>query len=185
MKKKTIIIIMCIIGFLLVVSGVSIIVYNQIHEKNVENRKIEKKILEEYEVFREKVDAFTGSRNIYHDEVTVNLFPESVEEEYENWMTAIEQYTNSIDEVENVSNNLKELCVNKYYSNEDVNNKCAAFVIAYETAINYYTKDILSFNETIDEYHNVSVNGKKEIINYELKYNYTDINSDGNFVGKN
>lgn len=185
MKKKTIIIIISIIGFLLVVGGVSIIVYNQIHEKNVENRKIEKKILEDYEVFREKVDMFTQTRTIYHDEVIVNLFPESVEEEYESWITTIEQYTTSINEVESSSDNLKELCVNKYYSNEDVNNKCKSFVIAYETAINYYTKDIIAFNETIDEYHKVSLESKKGIINYELKYDYTDINADGNFVGKN
>ncbi len=184
MKRKTLAIIISIIGFLLVVSGVTYFVYDNLHQKNEANKNMENSIIKDYEVFREKVDAFTQSRTTYHDNVIVNLFTETVESDYEKWLPILEEYTSSVDDVENSSSNLKDLCVNHYYSNEDIKNKCQSFVIAYETTMNYYTKDIMAFNETIKQYHTTVTNSNENMKEYELKYNYTDINADGNFVGK-
>ena len=184
MKKKNLAFIILVICFLLIVSGVTYFVYDNLHEKKVENEKIENSILKDYEVFREKVDDFTLNRATYHDEVLMNLFIETVESDYDKWIPILEEYTSSVDAVENASNNLKDLCVNHYYSKEDIKNKCQSFVIAYETTMNYYTKDILSFNDILEQYRTTAINSNENLNDYELKYNYTDINKDGNFVGK-
>lgn len=184
MKNKKIAIVILIVGILLIASGSALGIYTYVSENKEKTRKYEKNILDKYEEFKIKADSFNEVRTTYYNEVAKNLYPESVKEEYANWVTVLKNYTESIEQVEKSSDVLKQECVNKYHSNDDVKNKCQAFVIAYETVMNYYTKDIESFNETIQTY--VANNGNDEKIqSYESKYSYTDINSDGKFIGKN
>lgn len=183
MKNKKLAVFALVVGILLIVAGLSVGIYTYINKNNEENKKYEDTILKEYDNFKVNTDTFNDMRSTYYNDVAKNLYPESVEEEYEKWVEVLKSYTESIDKVENSSNELKEECVNKYHSNEEIKNKCESFVIAYETVMNYYTKDIISFNETIDAYLN-DVENEEKIKNYESKYNYTDINADGKFIGK-
>lgn len=183
MKNKKLAVFALIVGILLIIIGLSVGIYTYINKNKEENKKYEETILKEYETFKTNTDTFNDMRTAYYNDVAKNLYPESVEEEYENWMEVLKNYTDSIDKVESSSNKLKEECVNKYHSNEDIKNKCESFVIAYETVMNYYTKDIISFNETINAYLD-DAEDEEEIQSYELKYDYTDINVDGKFIGK-
>lgn len=185
MKNKGIAVIICIIGILLIIGGLSFGCYNYINKQNQESKEIENKVLLEYNTFKENVESFNEMRSkTYYNEVASNLYVESVELEYESWLEILNRYTELVDKVEDSSAFLKENCVNKYYSDGNVKNKCDSFVIAYETTINYYTKDIISFNEMITTYLK-EVNEEKENIKlYEQGYNYTDINLDGKFIGK-
>lgn len=173
-----------IVGILLVIIGISLTVFKVTNNDSKNKKEKENKILEEYEKFRNKVDSFNSSRDDYYNKVAKNLYPESVENNYKNWISTLDVYTKATDEVEEGSSYLKENCVNKYYSNNDVKNKCEAFVIAYETAINYYTKDVYAFNDNLNLYRRNNINSNSNIIDYELKYNYVDIDSDGKFWGK-
>lgn len=173
-----------IVGILLVIIGISLTVFKVTNNDSKNKKEKENKILEEYEKFRNKVDNFNSSRDDYYNKVAKNLYPESVENNYENWISTLDVYTKATDGVEEGSSYLKENCVNKYYSNNDVKNKCDAFVIAYETAINYYTKDVYAFNDNLNLYRRNNINSNSNIIDYELKYNYVDIDSDGKFWGK-
>ena len=185
MKNKKLAIVVLVVGALLIAGGLSVGIYAYINKTNQDNKKIEEAILKDYTIFRENVESFNEFRgDTYYTEVVKDLYPESVESDYENWIEVLNNYTGAVDRIEGSSNSLKEHCVNKYYSDENIKNKCDSFVIAYETAINYYTKDIMDFNETIETYLNQVESPLDNVKTYELKYNYTDINSDGNFVGR-
>lgn len=173
-----------IVGILLVIIGISLTVFKVTNNDSKNKKEKENKILEEYEKFRNKVDNFNSSRDDYYNKVAKNLYPESVENNYENWISTLDVYTKATDEVEEGSSYLKDNCVNTYYSNNDVKNKCDAFVIAYETAINYYAKDVYAFNDNLNLYRRNNINSNINIIDYELKYDYVDIDSDGKFWGK-
>lgn len=185
MKNKKLALFTLIIGILLIVVGFSISVYIYLNQKNENNKQIEDTILKAYEVFKTNTESFDDIRSTYYNDVAKALYPESVETEYEKWYEILNQYTESVDKVEKSSSELKQHCINRYYSNSDVKNKCDSFVIAYETVINYYTKDIIAFNEIIDTYLENAEESKDKIKTYELKYDYTDINLDGKFIGKN
>ena len=136
--------------------------------------------------FIKKVESFNERRSSYYSEVASNLFTETVEDSYDDWILILDKYTESVDAVNDSSSFLKENCVNKHYSNSDIMNKCDAFIIAYETVINYYTKDILSFNDVIEEFRREKDlnDNDTNFKNYVSKYQYVDINSDGEFIGK-
>lgn len=182
MNKKIVAIVFTIMGILLIISGLSLIVYKQLNGNN--NKDKESNILKEYEIFKNKVENFNTIRDSYYNVVAKNLYPESVETDYDDWVEYLDKYTKATDEVNNVSTNLKNNCVNFYYSNKDVNNKCQSFIIAYETTINYYTKDVLAFNENLNLYRRNSYNNNKDVKDYDLKYDYVDIDSNGKFYGR-
>lgn len=186
MKRKNIIaVIICVFGILLIIGGLTLTCFADIKKKNDKNRKMENEILAKYDIFKKNAESFNDFRSkTYYNEVSKNLYIESVESDYTSWIKVIEHYTDTVDKVEESSNFLKNNCVNKYYSNESVRNKCDAFVIAYETTINYYTKDIMYFNELISSYLKTLEKESETIKLYEYKYNYMDINSDGKFIGK-
>lgn len=171
-----------VLGIILILLGISIPVYKSIFSSNQEAKEQAKIITRDYETFKEEVDLFNEERIAYYQEVVDNLYVESVENEYQDWSKRVASYSNSVDQVEQSSENLKELCV-KYYSDKELSNKCKSFVIAYETVMNYYTKDINAYNDIIGAYNN-SVEDYKKLEIFPSKYNYTDINEDGNFIGK-
>lgn len=184
MKKRKIGLVLLIIGIVLIIGGITSYIYINIIRDNNEQKRMENTILEDYEVFKTKTESFNTIRTNYSNDIVNDLFVENVEDNYDKWIEETNQYTKIVDEIENVSNNLKELCVNKFYSNKDVSNECTSFIISYETIMNYYTRDINNLNKTIDEYNNLKEKNKEEKELYNLKYNYTDINEDGKFVGK-
>lgn len=179
MKKKVVIItlsVLIVIGLVIC----TLLIIKKLDENKKAKKEIETKIVENYQIFRAKVEDFNEERKIYSNAVASDLFKESAYK-YEEWIKEIDKYTTAIKEVEKVSSYLKDNCVNKLYSKQDIKNKCDAFVIAYETAFNYYVKDMISFNESIEEF-NKELKEKYEKI--ELEYEYVDINKDGKFYGK-
>ena len=183
MKNKNLIISLLITTVIILVIGLSFIVYNNMKQEKEEKKQLENTIVTNYENFRNKTDSFNQARNTYFEEVGSGLFLESVEEDYEEWIKVLDQYTDAIDEVENSSKDLKNLCIDQEYTDENLRNKCASFAIAYETAINYYTKDMIEFNNLIQDYQKED-GSKKEIQEYTYQYEFTDVNSDGEFFGR-
>lgn len=185
MKKKNIAVLVLILGIVLIVIGI-LFVYKEITDMNKEKKEIENNISDNHEKFRGKVDEFEKIRSTYYSDVVNDLYPETVKDNYKDWLIVLNNYTDIVDEVEKNSSYLKKHCINKFYSNKDIKNKCDAFVIAYETVFNYYTKDIISFNSVINEYYTQNEINKEEseIKEFELKYDYIDINTDGEFKGK-
>ena len=176
MKKKVVYILIAFIVLIVIATGIFLI-YKKIDKNNKEKKQIEEKIISSYTTFNEKKEIINSERKVYLLQIESNMSSETLEE-YENWINEVNNYTVNLDNVEQASKYLKEKCIDTTYKNQDVQIVCDQFISAYETAINYYVKDIISFNETLK---NVSNGSKPE---FELKYNYTDINKDGKFVGK-
>ncbi len=179
MKKNTLIIIISIIVGLAVI-GTSVMVYLKIDKDNKKKKEVEKNIVSKYDSFREKVEDFNSQRKIYSIQVEADMFEETLSN-YEKWIEELEKYTKTLENIEKESDYLKENCIGTFYSNQDVKNKCEAFIIAYETAFNYYVKDILSFNTTLEV---INTEAKEEYKKYDSDYKYVDINKDGKFFGK-
>ncbi len=176
MKKKVVYILIAFIVLIVIATGIFLI-YKKIDKDNKEKKQIEEKIISSYTTFNEKKEIINSERKVYLLQIESNMISETLEE-YENWINEVNNYTVNLDNVEQASKYLKEKCIGTTYKNQDVKNTCDQFISAYETAINYYVKDIISFNEILK---NISSGSKSE---FELKYNYTDINKDGKFVGK-
>jgi len=187
MKKRKFAIIILVLAVVLISSGIGIFVYKEMSQSKKNKQEIENNIIKKHNQLEDKINAFNDIREKYYSDVNNNLYPESVESEYKNWLVVLDEYTSKVDEFEEASAYLKENCVNKFYSNKDVSNKCKAFVIEYETVINYYTKDIEAFNNNLNLYrtNNKIDEEESEIKNYSSRYNYIDIDTDGEFKGKN
>lgn len=182
MKRKLPIVIL-IVGVLLIVAGITFGFYKEFNDAKKEKQELEERIINDYKAFEKEIEKFNEVRSTYYTDVDDNLYQETVEDEYNDWIEVLDKYTESVDNVENTSVYLKEKCVGQNYSNQDIVNKCQSFIIAYETVMNYYTKNINDFNKVINEYLDDNEDNE-EIKVYESKYNYTDIDDDGKFYGK-
>lgn len=183
MKSGKICKILLVVGIILILSGLVVGIYYKKKINFQEKEKKEAGIIENYDLFKTKIESFNKEREKYYTEVVNDLYVENVEDSYENWVEILDNYTIIIDDVENASTTLKKECIEYVTNNQDIKNKCKAFIIAYETAMNYYVKDIELFNNTISNYNDK--NEKKTLDEYKGKYEYTDIDYDGNFYGKN
>lgn len=180
MKNKKLSITFIIIGLLLIIIGSILIIIDKIDKS--EKIKLENKnaININYDIFKEKIDVFTKERSNVKNNVLSDMFVETVAN-YDDWVVALESYKKSIDDSIDNSSTLKDLCLNKKYSDTEGKTKCDSFIIAYETAVNYYTKDIVEFNKNIDEFNN-SLDNKLE--NFESGYEFIDLDDDGKYIGK-
>ena len=80
---------------------------------------------------------------------------------------------------------LKDKCVDVLYPDVSVNNKCEAFVIGYEKAINSYVSDIKKYNENIKDYNDVLEETDTKIEEVKLTVDYIDVDGDRKYLGKN
>ena len=180
MKHFKLAIFLLIVGILLVVCGNSLLVFKLMDNKKENEEKFVKTVDEKYNLLKKDIESFNKVREQYDTKVSANLFIETIDE-YSNWIKEIDSYTKVINKIDKDSKYLKDNCVNKTYTDKETNNKCSAFVIAYESSINLYVNDITEFNKKIEEFKK-EIDDEK-IVEYDLKYKLTDINKDGKFEG--
>jgi len=183
-KKK--IIICVVLGILLVFLGITFSVISILNEEKKDTQKKQDEIREKYRGFKEAADHFTEARKEYQTVISEDLYVESVEEEYEEWMEVFKNYQEVVDKVIENSKSLDKLCVGKKYPDQTVMANCQAYMINYETVMNYFVKDVEAFNEFMETYYTDYKGDKEKYPTYELqeKYHYIDINDDGKFIGK-
>ena len=185
-KKKGIILI--IISILLIFIGVIVSVITSMNESKKEMDTKIQSIEESYNVFQPLTEDFQAQRKSYVQTVVVDLFYESVEENYTVWIDEIKEYHQVVDKIIGAAQPLNELCIGQEYIDGDTINRCNAYINNYETVMNYFVKDMNEFNEFLEEYKtSYETENNSEIISYKLdseKYNYVDVNDDGKFIGK-
>lgn len=180
MNIKKIAIVALIMAVALIVTGNSILVYNLMQKEKIDLKKISASVKKDYSLFKKDIESFNKKREEYDEKVASNLFLETIEE-YDNWVEIINSYTKTINKIDEDARTLKEKCINKAYTDEDLKNKCSAFIIAYEESINSYVKDITGFNKEVS---NIKIKlNEDNISEYEISYDYVDINSDGITAG--
>ena len=156
-------------------------------EDQKNTKKTMKLILDNYENFNNRVEEFSDFRNKFY-EMKEDIYLDTLSEKADEFNKMIEEYADSIKEVEKASKNLKGNCKIKY-GDVNTNSKCTTFKANYEAAHNYYISDIKSYNEMIDDYNkktkdetNQSTEVKKG--EYPVYKKYIDFDNDGEYFGK-
>lgn len=184
MSKKNIIIVAVIVTVLVFLGGL-VFVINQIQKQNEAKEKREKELRENYKEFNEYASLFSDKRLEYTESVIENLYYESVKSDYDKWIDVLKSYNELVDNILKTAKPLEKLCVSQVYSDKELQNNCDAYIINYETVMNYFVKDVEEFNSFITDYN--SENEDDQVDTYALdadKYNYLDVNDDGKFIGK-
>lgn len=185
MKNKKVTIVLAIIAVVIVFVVSLVLVVNSLNKKAEEEKKNGNNVDKYYVNFKENVDKFISVRDKYYEVVIDDLYEESVGEDYDDWLVELDNYKNLVDSIIDSAKPLKNLCVNKTYSDEKVNNKCVAYVKNYETVMNCFVDDISEYNNFINDYlkKNKKSNAKAYDLNSKI-YNYIDLDGDKQFTGK-
>lgn len=187
--KNKLALILLILGLLLLASGGALLVVNGFKDEKEDLTKTMNIIVDDYEIFRKKVETFSTLREKIYNEVMNTQYYTDVYTNYNADIQQLKQYENAVTEIENVSKNLKNSCIGKSFSDQDVINKCNAFIINYEQSINYFINDIDRFNSRIKDYNTwltTQTNTQYQTLaEYNATYkDYVDVNNDKNFSGK-
>lgn len=167
MKKKTVIISILLIILLIV----GLFIYKNSNKDS--SKDLEEKIKKNYTAFDLDLENFINTWLLYSKNVKVELSSNNIDN-YVIWIKELDEYKKTLDNLYNNSKYLKESCVKDELS-PSVKSLCESFINNYETSINHYVNDINEFN-------NFAVNNGLGI--YDNKYQYVDLNQDGEFKGK-
>lgn len=185
--KKVVVIVVISIMILLGIVGGTYKVIATMNEDKKELDATQEKINKEYEEFKAQADKFTDSRKVYQTTVVENLYIESVEEEYEIWMQSFANYKATVDAILEETKEIHGLCVGKEYPDSEVMTNCSSYMTNHETVMNYFVKDVDSFNEFMEDYYKDYQGDREKTPPYEIDttvYKYVDINDDGIFIGQ-
>ncbi len=174
-----------LVGTLLVILGAILYFVIEVGKENNNEKKDTSKIVENYNIYKTFAEETSSWRS---ENILGDIFIEEVNENYKDWIEKYSEYKKKLDEHEEKSKELKELCVNKTYNDSDIKSKCDAFVIAYETMVNYYVNDVNNLNKILEEYRssNTIQNKLDNISDFNKgKYDYVDINDNGEYTGMN
>lgn len=189
-----------ILGITFILSGI-IFTFSNIYKENKQQKRDEEQIIIDeiinvYETFRHKTEAFSKKRDSINGDISeYTSYYTGMPENYESMLEELKEYETLVKEVEDAASYLKSNCLNESYSSTDANNKCNAYIINYERTVNSFIGDINFFNSKIDEYNEWAIKENEEL-NENEKYKplekftssyykeYIDINNDGTYLGK-
>lgn len=189
-----------ILGITFILSGI-IFTFSNIYKENKQQKRDEEQIIIDeiinvYETFRQKTEAFSKKRDSINGDISeYTSYYTGMPENYESMLEELKEYETLVKEVEDAASYLKSNCLNESYSSTDANNKCNAYIINYERTVNSFVGDINFFNSKIDEYNEWAIKENEEL-NENEKYKplekftssyykeYIDINNDGTYLGK-
>ena len=182
MKRKAILVF--VVGILLVGIGF-IMSFVKSFAKDVSEQQENIEIIEkEYSNFKDLLQSFNGDREIVYNDVFNNLFIENLEGNYDSWVIILQDYEKTSEKIFEYKSLLQDRCFGINYSDSNIQSKCDSMLISYETANNYFVKDINKWNSFVDSYNNQV----EEIYmrdGFDLKTrNYIDFNDDGEYLGK-
>ncbi len=172
-----------VIGICLIIIGIIVTIVITEKEKMEEDKKLNKEINEKYTSFKEQAEEFTKVKAELDEGLLDNLYFEQVDLKYKEWTKDLDEYTKVVKKVDKYKDYIQSTCVDKELSNKDSKNKCDALVISYETAINYYVKDITKFNDFITEYNNETTTTSDDKDLYMLEFKQIDLNGDLSYSG--
>lgn len=176
--------ILFVIGTLMIISGVATSFVSSFAKEASESKRNAEEIETKYIEFKDILTMLNGERENLHNDVINELSLETVEDDYSTWIDIYEEYKKTIDKIASYKNFIKERCFKVNYMDSNIQSKCDSMMLSYETAINYYVKDLYKFNNFIETYNeNVDEKKQKEFIEL-TEYNYIDFNDDGRYTGK-
>lgn len=189
MKNKTAII-LGLIGLILIIGGGALAVVKGFNGEKENLSKTMNIIVDDYSAFKTKIENFSSLREEIYTDIMNSQYYSEVFEKYNANIEKLTSYEGAVVQIDNVSSNLKKNCTSRKYNDQDITNKCNAFIINYEQSINYFINDINRFNTRIEEYNKwvTTENTNKkytELEKFKSRYtDYVDINNDKISSGK-
>jgi len=199
MKQQYLRLFSFLIGLTFIISGVLFTFVNDYKKDKKKQLDEEIKIAEEidsiYDEFYDKEKELTAFRDDLVEEITIfSQYFQQMPENYESILSKINEYEETIIDIDETSSYLKKAC-QKRYSVSDANDLCDAYYINLEKSINLFVGEIDYFNSKIDEYNEWIITENEsvatlvkyeELEKYEVKKysKYVDLNEDETYLGK-
>jgi len=176
-KNKIIIIILCTLT--LVFTGIGVILFNIVKEKEAINEKIDK-INKDYKELSEVVNTYNEIRTKYID-LTSNFILDKYKDNHEEYVELFTNYNNAINEIDNLVKDISTNC-NYIYKDKNANNICSSYKILYEKLVNLYVGDLLDYNIKLSKYNEYK---NDNIPEFKMVHNdYVDYNNDNVYEGR-
>ena len=109
---------------------------------------------------------------------------ENLESNYDSGVIKLQDYEVTANKIFGYKEFLQDNCSDIIYNDSDVQSKCDSMLISYETANNYFVKDINKWNEFVNNYNNQLEDELYKRSLFDLKRDYIDFNDDGEYLGK-
>ena len=182
MKRHALLV--AVFGVLLVGSGF-ISFFVQSFAKDINDTKENMEIIEDkYNTFKDLLQSFNGDREIVFNDVFNNMFIENLESNYDGWVIKLQDYEMTANKIFAYKEFLIDNCNSIIYNDSDIQSKCDSMLISYETANNYFVKDINKWNEFVNSYNTQLEDELYKRNLFDLNRDFIDFNDDGEYLGK-
>ena len=172
-----------IVGVILVLLGVAIFIISDQNEKIMRDKENSEKIVAGFTNFSDAANTFSNKRLEVYD----TMFQDVILEDYaalkESYDTLFNEYLKTLQDMDEAGKDLKELCPNHTYKDDDVVSKCSSYMTAYETSVNYFIKDMNLYNDQIELYNETAAEPIELYQNNQYS-DYIDFNGDGTYLGR-
>lgn len=185
MHKKTVIIILSVVGgiFLLTCLGIHFINNLKADREAMSKQIVEVKDV--YKVFSGHIDTFNEIRNNLYSSVLDNVYYDTLATTDASVREAFTDYEKEVDGVESVVDKLAKYCDGIYYTDSSIMTKCKSYASVYEQVVNAYVSDVNLYNSIIDTYNESKEEGSAERLTHiETKKKFIDYNKDKKYEGK-
>ena len=170
-------------GFVMIISGCAMLFITSFAKDVSDTKENSEAIQTQYQDFKVLIEEFNSERELVYTNIINELFEDHILEYYDTWKKTLLDYEKIIQKVAGYKDSLEKRCVGILYNDSGLQSKCDSMLISYETAVNYYVKDVDKFNSFIMSYNEgISELDQKEV--FPLNYNYIDFNDDGKYLGK-
>ena len=179
-----------IIGIVFLVFILFVILYLVIVYKNGQNemRSRMKEVEAGYTTFKNHITDYNNARDAIYKEAMQDMLYTTLKEKDAANKLLFQTYEGTVTLLDEDYKKLKDKCMDVLYPNVSVNNKCEAFLLGYEEAINTYVMDIENYNKNIDSYNTYlkDTNNAVEVplVKLEKKKDYIDVDGNHIYQGK-
>ncbi len=182
-KKK----VLWALGIVFLLLVIVVIIYFIIGYRNdqIESKRKIDSVIKSYDVFKGHIDSFNKERDNFYQVVMKDMYYEDLKNNDTKYKEVIANYSITIAPLEEDYKTLKDKCIDVLYPDISVNNKCEAFIIGYEKAINSYVSDIEKYNENIKDYNELLDENGEKLETVKLTVDYIDVDGDRKYLGKN
>lgn len=183
-KKKKVGIIIAI-AFSIIVIGIITYVFIEYSNNQSEIKQRMEMVTELYQEFKEDIGTFNDKRNEIYRIVIQDMYYQTLKEKDNEFKSLYASYEEVVTILDEDYGKLKGKCINVLYPDVSVNNKCEAFVLGYEEAINTYVNDVAIYNKNIQNYNDwATENGQEKLEKFNTEKDYIDVNGDRIYKGK-
>lgn len=184
MKKVSII--LFIMGFLLIFSGLGVGFISDLNKDREETLIRMEDVKNEYKNFSNSVDSFNDIRNSLYLTVFEDVYFDTMASNDATVKQTFTDYETSVNGVKDTVEKLSNLCGDIYFFNDSVNEKCKSFSSVYEQIVNAFVSDVALYNDNILQYNQYQsdLGTNNTLENYVTEKKYIDYNNDKEFEGK-